>query len=481
VPTSLTQADVPVQSRQLRSGVEVQPSIPRRTGLRLEEVLDGRLGADGIRELVHNPMQHGLANLLAQCVPGREKLSSAKLLRTKYKPGRKLTAYYRLHVGAEVRPIALSWYAESHPDSLAAADMQDQAAPHHLVAPFVRLTARTESGQMGLLIAPIDPQMPQLIRLNEHSHVASMLKNLTSDSAPLAEATRIEALRYRPGQRHVLHVSSPPDRNGAAFIKIDRDNHGVQAVRFAQAVGPLLSEHSPNTCLVTPLGYSVEDQAAVWRGIAGTTISVEVRDPAQATRLLSLIGKAVRTIHDLDCQTTYDMTASQLSAPHLARTELASTLGAGEHLTALMPTLGARYRLLAMEVLERLEDLPEEALQLAHGDLKCDNILTTGDRIWLLDLDRTGLAEPAMDLGKLLADLRWWGLHYSVDVAGLVRKFLEAYGPCDPARISRARLIAVLYQLKLAARRNPVHAPDWGTQVTRQVDEAAASLRETTP
>jgi aminoglycoside phosphotransferase len=461
----------------------VQLSVPRRTGLRLEEVLDGRLGADGVRELVHNPMQHGLADLLAQCVPGREKLSSAKLLRTKYKPSRKLTAYYRLHVGAEVRPIALIWYAESHTDSLAAADMQDQAAPRHLVAPFARLTARTESGQMGLLIAPIDPQMPQLMRLNEHSHVASMLKNLTSDSAPMPEATRIEALRYRPGQRHVLHVSCPPDRNGAAFIKIDRDNHGAQAVRFAQALGPLLSEHSPNTSLVRPLGYSVADQAAVWRGIAGTTISEEVRDPAQAARLFSLIGKAVRVIHGLDCQTTtYDVTASQLSAPHLARTELASTLGASEHLTALMPKLGARYRLLAMEVLERLEDLPKEELRLAHGDLKCDNILTTGDRIWLLDLDRTGLAEPAMDLGKLLADLHWWGQHYSVDVARLVRKFLEGYGPCDPARISRARLIAVLYQLKLAARRTPVHAPDWGTQVTRQVDEAAASLRgEKTP
>ena len=140
-------------------------------------------------------------------------------------------------LGSDVRPIALVWYAESHPDSLAAADMQDQAAPRHLVAPFVRLTARTDSGQMGLLIAPIDPQMPQLLRLNEHSHVASMLKNLTSDSALLAEATRIEAVRYRPGQRHVLHVSCPPDRNGAAFIKIDRDNHGAQAVRFARGGG----------------------------------------------------------------------------------------------------------------------------------------------------------------------------------------------------------------------------------------------------
>ena len=440
-------------------------------------MLDGRLGADGIREWVHNPMQHGLANLLTQCVPGREKLSSTKLLRTKYKPGRKLTAYYQLHIGADVRPIALSWYAEAHPDSLDAADIQNQA-PHHLVAPFVRLTARSDSGHMGLLIAPIDPQMPQLMRLNDRSHVMSMLKNLDSDSALLPEATRIEAVRYRPAQRHVLHVSSEPDRHGAAFIKIDRDDHGAQAIQFAQAVGPLLSERCPNTGLVAPLGYAVQDRAAVWRGIAGTTMSQEVRSPAQAAPLFSLIGKAVRVLHDLDCE----MTTHQSSAPHLARTELASMLGAGQHLMALTPALGARYHGLAMEVLERLEDLPADEPRLAHGDLKCDNILTAGDLIYLLDLDRTGLADPAMDLGKLLADLRWWADHYSVEVTGPIRQFLEGYGPCDPARFSRARLIAVLYQLKLAARRIPVHAPDWATRVTRQVGEAAANLRdETTP
>ena len=49
-----------------------------------------------------------------------------------------------------------------------------------------------EGGRTGLLIAPLDPQMPQLMRLNDRSHVTSMLKNLTSDSACRAEPTRIK-------------------------------------------------------------------------------------------------------------------------------------------------------------------------------------------------------------------------------------------------------------------------------------------------
>lgn len=457
-------------------------SAPRSAGLGLDDLLSGQLGADGIREFVYNPVRHGLADLLSQCIPGQERLATADLFRTKYKPGRKLTAYYHLHVGAEVRPIVLSWSAERQSDTMDAADLQDRAAPPHLVAPFERLSARTDDGHTGLLVAPIDPQMPQLMRLNDRPHLMSMLKNLAADSDVPTEPARIQALRYRPGQRHVLRVSSVPDHDHrAAFIKIDRDNRAAHAARFARGVGPLLSDRSPNTSLVRPLGYAAEEQAAVWRGIAGTSMSEEVRDPSRAIPLLGLIGKAVRVLHDMDRHdTTWDPTPEQLSAPHRAQAELTSTLGAGQHLSALIPALGARYRMLATEVVQRLEDLPAEDPRLGHGDLKCDNILAAGDRIFLLDLDRTGLLDPAIDLGKLFADLRWWGHHHSVDVVRLITGFLDGYGPCDPARLSRAHLVDVLFHLKHAARRIPVHAIDWDVQVQRHVGEVAAILRRDT-
>ena len=468
-----------MQKQQLRNG----DSVPRRTDLNLAEVLDGGLGADGVGDLVHHPMQHGLASLLNQCLPGREQLTTTTLLRTKFKPGRKLTAYYRLQVGAEVRPIALSWFAELPADSVGSAELQDRGASRQLVAPFAHLSARTEGGLIALLIAPIDPQMPQLMRLSDHSYVTGLLATLHADSALRSEARRTQAVRYRPGQRHVLRVSAGagPDQQ-AAYLKIDRDDHGARAVRFARAVGPLLAERSPGARLVEPLGYGAEDQVAVWRGLAGTAMSEEIRDPSRASRLLASIGEAVRVLHDIGEQTADNaLTADQRSAPHSARSELPSVLGAGQYLSVLLPEVAVRYRVLAMEVLERLEDLPSEDPRLGHGDLKCDNILVAENRVHLLDLDRTGLAEPAMDLGKFLADLAWWGHRHGVDVAGPVRDFLEAYGPCDPARLSRARLIAVLYRLKLAARRTPVHDPNWYSQVERQVDEAAVDLRATTP
>ena len=100
------------------------------------------------------------------------------------------------------------------------------------------------------------------------------------------------------------------------YVKVDRDNR-ERAVRFAEAVGPLLAERSPGTGLVTPLGFVASDQAAVWRGTAGSTMSQELRDPRRAAPLLALIGRAVRVLHDLDPHVVASaMAVDQWAEPH---------------------------------------------------------------------------------------------------------------------------------------------------------------------
>ena len=123
--------------------------------------------------------------------------------------------------------------------------------------------------------------------------------------------------------------------------------------------------------------------------------------------------------------------------------------------------------------------MPAEEVRLGHGDLKCDNILATEDRICLLDLDRSGLADPAMDLGQVLADLQWWAASTRSTRQSWSRPPRGVWAVRSGLAVA-ARLIAVLYQLKLAARRTPVHTVDWDAQMTRQVGQAAASLRRET-
>jgi aminoglycoside phosphotransferase len=447
----------------------------------LDDRLAGRLGASALREMVHDPLRHGLADLLRACLPAAEELGDPLLLRSKFKAGHKLTAYYRLGAEADARPLALSWCATPATDLLDAAETQGRAAASNAsqaasMAPFARLTARSDDGRTGLLIAPLDPQLPQLMRLDDHAYVRSLVERLTG--TPQALPSRLTAVRYRPGQRHVLQVVTSPT---TLFLKIDRDHRGARAVRFAEVVGPRLTARVPSAELVPPIGYGVVDQVAVWRGLPGPTLSMQLRAPARAATSMALLGEAIRALHELDPRSVAAELGDAGSAPlHLVSAELSSTLGAGSHLAALVPALSARFRELAGEAVEHLDRLPAEDARIGHGDLKCDNLIASDGRIWLLDLDRTGLAEPALDLGKLLADLAWWGRHHAIDVRGVVAAFLEGYGPCGDLRLARARLVAVLFGLKLAARRTPVHIADFELRVRDQVDEAAARLRAET-
>jgi Ser/Thr protein kinase RdoA (MazF antagonist) len=102
--------------------------------------------------------------------------------------------------------------------------------------------------------------------------------------------------------------------------------------------------------------------------------------------------------------------------------------------------------------------------------------MVDGGRVCLIDLDRFGLGEPALDLGKFLADLRWCCRARRLDEAVLTAAFVDGYGGRCPSRWERANLLAVLFSLKLAARRGAVHDPAWASSTTSAIADAAARL-----
>ena len=113
--------------------------------------------------------------------------------------------------------------------------------------------------------------------------------------------------------------------------------------------------------------------------------------------------------------------------------EVAGTLRAGEHIVALLPAVGSRYERRVRQVAETLAGSAAEPTTLAHGDYKSDNLLVHRGRVRVLDLDRVRLAEPAMDLGKFLSDLRWWCGADDARAQTLQERFWSATGPATPA------------------------------------------------
>lgn len=390
----------------------------------LEETLAGIHGVEALRAMALDPLKHGVRALLAEQAPWWDG-STPRLIRTKYKPSRKLSAYYELSPGDPARHAAVAWTNES----------------------------------IEVLVSPDDPSMPQLARLHDDAYLTDLL----------GFTGRIETIRYRPRQRHVLRVSSP-DR--AVYVKIDKDDSGARAVPVAQRLGSRMAIECPGAGLAEPIAYSAVDRAGLWASSPGEPLWQHLGDPGQAERLTHLLGRAVRVLHD----TPTDLLPSSPDEPHDVQAEVASTIRAGEHIGTLVPQLGSDFLTIVDAVVEGLAHVPTEAPTFTHGDLKSDNVLAFDGQVRLLDLDRCGPADPALDLAKFAADLHWWCAPDSERARALAESFRAGYGECDPARWDRAALLTRLFDLKLTARRCAVHYPAWDSHVRARVAAAAPVL-----
>ena len=133
-----------------------------------------------------------------------------QLTRAKFKPGRKLSAYFTFPVlDASGKPclpmhIAVTWQTDLDGDEADARDHLQEEANRTGLMPVQRELWRELPEQgVRLQVWPLDPKFPHLVRLGDPSHVDRMLSSV--DSAPGGKQLPvITPIRYRPGERHVL-------------------------------------------------------------------------------------------------------------------------------------------------------------------------------------------------------------------------------------------------------------------------------------
>lgn len=395
----------------------------------------GSAGHDTVRAILADPRRHGAAELL-DAGPVGSRAPTLRLLRSKYKPGRKLTGYYAVpgSDGSVTGHVAVAWTAD---------------------------------GLATVLCSPADPAMPQLAGLTEPDRLARLAEALSGPAAPESGPV-VTTVRYRPGQRHVLQARYPD--GVALYLKTDREASGARAVPAARFLRDLLATAGSDARIAEPVGYARSERAALWWGAPGIRLSAMLdRGPALAA--VEQIGRAVRIIHEAPGGSTTQVVRDVRTV----EAEASATLRACEHISVLLPGLGATCSHVVAEAMNGLGRLPAERATLTHGDLKADNLLVDAGALTVLDLDRVCHAEPAMDLGKFLADLRWW-IPSRPAVETLEAAFRAGYGRCDPVRWARADLVAVLFQVKLAARRCGVHDPWWPAAVRERVLGAVGSL-----
>lgn len=457
--------------------------------MNLTDALSGSAGVEGIQRMLlsgapHMALRHELSTLLSS----PNILGPCHLRRARFKPGRKLMAYYDAHVRVDgngsdsIRPVFVTWGTHRDgnrhhtPADLAA--IEDEAVRRCLLAPFRKLATDTPELRMHVRVSPLDVRFPQLVRVCDPQYVGTMVASACAASGATVPASQysVAFIRYRPGQRHVLRYEplDAPERV-AIFAKLyDTREDSQRVFGLAKQIRKWLDEHGEATS-VRPLGYVADDAVVLYEQVLGTPIPEYLRRPGQSlASLLKGAGRALYVLHQLPRELAgpLDLHDFAAEAAEIARTS--------EHVSALLPPVGEALKALLERAQQLYQRLPLEPPAFTHGDFKAEHVWVTAEGAALIDFDSCHLGDPALDVGKFLADLRSWSVVFSQDeLREAQEQFLGGYRPGVPAeRLVRARLYETIELVKMTVRRVRMFESDWASRSERLIGCAQAALNE---
>ena len=468
----------------------------------IAEVLSGQQGLAGIQQILQGAsMRRQLRQTLSALLDPATQVGPCRLQRAKFKPGRKLTSYYDVVLRTQadqvacIRPIAVTW---TLPEAFAKTGLtgkpvdgaqqpwetlQDEALQRGVAAPFQRLIASVPQWGMQLQVAPLDPRYPHLVRLSDPTYVRNVLA-----TCPVGESTQpagdyaVTAIRYRPGQRHVLRYTAAAGNPGPGtqFAKLYTSANNELAENMSRTVtrqrviADWLASRTPNVTGLQPCAHWPDDQVILYPWVNGRPLSAQLRRPQRTLAgYLHQVGCALRTLHSIPAHALPDLPSHTFAA------ELKATTRTCEHIQALLPAVGQKLQGFFQRIQEHYAAAEPEAPTFTHGDFKADHVLVAQPpkaRLTLIDFDSCALADPACDIGKFLADLDWWyALHGLLGLAQAQAAFLAGYNlAADHPRLARARLWERLIWAKMTAHRVPLFDPQWADQTTAMINGAVA-------
>jgi aminoglycoside phosphotransferase (APT) family kinase protein len=303
----------------------------------------------------------------------------------------------------------------------------------------------------------------------------------------LKELPGVTPIRYRPGERHVLRydLSSKDQLTQSGrrlYAKVYSDPpHAAKAFGIANRVVDWLADNKLGLQGVRPEAMDHEEGVIFYPHAPGIPLSRQLhRSRRWLGAQLQIIGRALATMHNGPQTLQADLKQNTLA------NEAKVVKRASEHIQVLLPATYNKIIEIVDEIEEHYSRLPQENPTFTHSDFKSDHLLTTPQGLTLIDFDTCTLTDPALDLGKFLADLEWWfTLQGLSGVEEAHAELLKGYlGEGEPEqniyeRLARAKLFHALILTKIVVRRVPLYKKQWADQTQKMISKAAMVLHKT--
>lgn len=312
-----------------------------------------------------------------RCAPGVD-LRDARITYARCKPRSYCRVTYRLDVaGTTVDADARA----CRPEDLSRWLDGDGYVPGPLGAG--RMVLRPSA--VLVTVFPNDLKLPQLRPLADADQRRLALSELLPDRPELWEGD-LRCLSYRRQRRYVAELCT--DTGACAVVKAYTAKsywHGLHNATVFRSHGALR--------LARLLGSSDSRRLLAFEWLPGRGLFDAATSPAEEWELAMRTGAALATLHDQDCEglecwTREDETAALLS--------LAAEIG------FLCPSLAGRADEFARRLGARLAVAPDLHFPV-HGDFSAGQVLAAPPDVSVIDLDWACYADPADDLGNMLA------------------------------------------------------------------------------
>jgi len=315
---------------------------------------------------------------------------------------------------------------------------------------------------------PHDPELPGL----KHVYRAHRLKQALTEIVAPAPGWRVRRgslrprlLAYKPGRRAVLRVdlelvSTDGARPRPMSVQLrvctpaGARRTWSRACAAHRALPPGADWHVP-----FPLGRTTDRPWIAFRWLPGVSLLERGLELDRAPRIA---GEVLARFHALE------LTTGPPARPERRVRRQAAAL------LALLPQEDRRITRLADRLCRLSALLLSGERKTVHGDFHAGQVLTGPGGTALLDLDRAGRGDPALDLGGFLA--HW---HLAGGAEGAAERVLEAYArrsgrTLGDGAVAAATAIGLFLRASEPLRRLD---PEWAERVRDVLDRAESCIK----